>query len=118
MSSGTACRSRSTVRSSVPRFHAYRDPDRDDGWLLDVQADLLSHLGTTGVVPLLPEDAPDTPRPAHDLNPVVEIEGRRYVVMTQWISAVPKSLLRGGGVSLDHLWDDLSRAINVLFQGV
>jgi toxin CcdB len=102
----------------VPRFHAYRNPDRDDGWLLDVQADLLSHLGTRVVVPLLPEDAPDTPKPARDLNPVVEIEGRRYVAMTQWMSAVPRSLLRGGGISLDYLWDDLSRAINVLFVGV
>ena len=86
----------------MARFHAYRNPDRD-GWLLDVQADLLSHLSTRVVVPLLPEDAPDAPKPARDLNLVVEIEGRRYVVMTQWMSAMPKSLLRGGGVSLDHL---------------
>ncbi len=45
------------------------------GLLLDVQADLLEHLNTRVVVPLLPMDL--TPKPARRLNPVFEINGMK-----------------------------------------
>lgn len=39
----------------MPRHDVHPMPGRAEGYILDVQADLLSHLGTRIVVPLLPE---------------------------------------------------------------
>ena len=44
------------------------------GFLLDVQADLMTRLNTRMVVPLLPLDA--APTPATRLNPIFEVQGR------------------------------------------
>lgn len=46
----------------MARFVAYKNPE-GEGDLLDVQADLLNHLNTRIVVPLLPVAA--APTPAH-----------------------------------------------------
>ena len=54
--------------------------------LLDCQSDLLRELNTRFVVPLqLPENAP---QPARRLNPVFEIDGRNYVMVTQFAAAI------------------------------
>lgn len=59
----------------MARFDVYRDPD-GEGFLLDVQANMMSHLNTRIVVPLM-LDA-DAPKPAKGLNP-----GSRSV-MSPW----------------------------------
>ena len=56
-----------------------------DGYVLDVQADLLSHIDTCTVVPLLPEDV--TPKTISDLNPVFEVRGKRYVMLPRQLPA-------------------------------
>jgi toxin CcdB len=58
-----------------------------EGYVVDVQADLLSHLTTRTVVPLLPEEA--VPKPISELNPVFEIRGKRHVLVTQAICQRP-----------------------------
>jgi toxin CcdB len=45
------------------------------GYLIDVQADLMRHLNTRMVIPLLPLDV--APKPAKTLNPLFDISGRR-----------------------------------------
>ena len=52
----------------MARFDVHANPS-GPGYLLDCQADLLSHLTTRFVVPLLPLDA--APKPAARLNPGV-----------------------------------------------
>jgi toxin CcdB len=59
------------------------------GFLLDVQADLVTQLNTRVVVPLLPQDA--GPAPADRLNPVLEVQGAKVVMATQFMAAVPQS---------------------------
>jgi toxin CcdB len=59
------------------------------GYVLDVQADLLSHLSTRTVVPLLPEE--HAPKPISELNPVFEIGGKRHVLVTQAIASIPRT---------------------------
>lgn len=54
------------------RFTIYSNPG-GVGYLLDVQADMLSHLNTRIVVPLLPLSA--APKPATTLNPQFVIAG-------------------------------------------
>lgn len=56
------------------------------GYLLDCQADLLSQLNTRFVVPLLPVE--QAPKPAARLNPMFEIGGDSYVMMTQFAAAI------------------------------
>lgn len=54
---------------------------------MDVQADLLGHLNTRVVVPVLP--LARAPKPARRLNPVVAVSGEECVVLTQFLGAVP-----------------------------
>lgn len=54
----------------MARFDVYRNPE-GDGYLVDLQADLLDHLNTRIVAPLLPVDR--APKPAATLNPVLNV---------------------------------------------
>lgn len=74
----------------MARFDVYPSPD-SASYLLDVQADLLADLNTRLVVPLMPVSA--APAPAKRLNPVFEIGSEHYVMVTQFLSAVPLSVL-------------------------
>jgi toxin CcdB len=86
-----------------------------DGYLLDVQSDLLDDLNVRAVVPLLPQDG--APVAASRLNPVFEIEGAAHVMMTQYIAAVPAAILKA---PLGDLWpkaDPITAALDMLFHG-
>jgi toxin CcdB len=99
----------------VARFHVYLSTE-GGGHLLDVQANLLDHLNTRIVVPLLRLDA--APKPAKLLNPIFEIEGVSYMMATQFMAAVPLRLL---GEDVASLLDDASTVVNALdclFQGI
>jgi toxin CcdB len=85
------------------------------GFLLDVQADLLDGLNTRIVVPLLP--AKEAPTPAKRLNPSFEIEGARFVMATQFLAAVPASILSAPVSNLSNRFDDITNALDMVFQG-
>ena len=86
-----------------------------EGYVLNVQADLLSHLTTRTVVPLLPEEA--APKPIAELNPIFEIHGRRHVMLTQAIATIPGRELKLAVVSLVQEHDRVTRALDVLLVG-
>lgn len=86
-----------------------------DGYLLDCQADLLSRLNTRFVVPLLP--AREAPKPAARLNPLFEIEGGSYVMMTQFAAAIPASELGERIASLGDQAIDVINALDMLISG-
>ncbi|SEK02598.1 toxin CcdB [Cribrihabitans marinus] len=83
--------------------------------LLDVQSDLLGGLNTRVVVPLIPQG--QAPVPARFLNPVVEIDGVPHVMVTQFLAAVPAGMLRDPVDSLAARADEVTRALDMLFQG-
>jgi len=83
--------------------------------LLDVQADLLERLNTRMVVPLLPED--EAPKPAEHLNPAFIVAGRKMVMATQFMAAVPLAELGKPAGSLAHAYDTIKPAIDFLFDG-
>jgi toxin CcdB len=98
------------------RFDVYGRPGQGGaGYLLDVQADLLQDLNTRVVVPLLPPDV--APKPARSLNPAFEIDGQPYVMLTQFIAAVPAKELRKPLLSLEPRSDDIMRALDMLLIG-
>jgi toxin CcdB len=100
----------------MARFDVYPIPgSRRRGFVVDVQAGLLDHLGTRAVVPLLPKA--EAPPPIGDLNPVFDINGEPYVMATQAIASVPAKELRGVVVNLDSRHDDIRRALDILLVG-
>lgn len=86
-----------------------------DGLLLDVQADLLDALNTRMIVPLIAKST--APTPAKRLNPVFTIDGHEYVMMTQFMAAVPTSILREPQASQKDKFDEITTAIDMLMQG-
>ncbi|HYZ32169.1 MAG TPA: CcdB family protein [Crenalkalicoccus sp.] len=66
--------------------------------VLVVQSDLLLHLETRVVVPLLP---PGSFRPVEDINPIVEVAGGTRVLAVQALSAIRRSELKVRVASLD-----------------
>lgn len=96
----------------MARLQVYRDPD--GVLIVDCQSDLLDHLQTRLVAPLLdPADALD-PR----LNPVVTVDGARYVFAPQFLATVPASELKQ---PLARLRDDeyaIGRALDLMLGGV
>lgn len=87
----------------------------DDGYLLDVQASILSDLNTRVMVPLmLPEKAP---KPARRLNPVFAIEKQKLLMITQYIATVPKNNLGEPITNLAEHFAEITNALDMLFQG-
>ena len=99
----------------MARFHVYASAEGTGYWL-DVQANLLSHLSTCVVVPLLALEA--APKPAKVLNPVFEIDGGSYLMATQFLAAVPRRLLRQEVLSLEAQAHVIIDALDCLFQGI
>ena len=98
----------------MARFSVYRNPD-GAGYLLDVQANILDHLNTRLVVPLLPLSS--APTPAKTLNPVFNIAGTSVVMVTQFMAAIPASLLKSPESSLEFSRNEITAALDLLFQG-
>jgi toxin CcdB len=98
----------------MARFDLYRNPE-GGGYLLDIQADLLSQLNTRAVVPLLPPDS--APSPARRLNPIFQIGTDEVVMATQFIAAIPRSFLREPIGNLALYRNDIVNALDMLMQG-
>ena len=88
----------------------------NDGLVLDCQADLLAHIDSRFVVPLVPSGLATIA--ARRLNPSFEIAGETHVMVTQAAAAVPRGDLGEVVASLtDHSFEVIC-AIDVLISGV
>lgn len=80
----------------MARFDLYPNPDPDDRidtpYVLDVQNDYLHGLSTRVVIPLRTTQL--MPLPARGLNPAIVVAGKRLVLDTASLAAVPLSLLK------------------------
>lgn len=94
-------------------FDIYR---RDRGYLLDVQSDLLDGLNTALIVPLVPLDI--APIPIARLNPIIEVAGERYSMVTQYMAATPiRALGRPVGNLKFSSYDQIKAALDMIFLG-
>ena len=98
----------------MARFDVYRMATAQ-GFLLDVQTDLLNGLSTRVVVPLLP--LTNAPLPAQRLNPVFDIENLEVLMATQFLAAVPESELKEVIGNLEGFQNEISVALDMLFSG-
>jgi toxin CcdB len=109
------CRWQASACSDVAQFDVHADP-AGRGLLLVCQADLLSHLNTRLVAPLLPID--QAPKPAGRLNPVFEIEGKPHFMVTQFASAVELRELGPRVESLANRHHEIMNALDMLLTGI
>lgn len=84
-------------------------------YLLDVQNDLLAIMGTRVMVPLLARDK--YTKTFSRLNPEFMVGDQRYVMMTQFITAVPVSILGPTVARLGDQHNAITQALDMLFQG-
>lgn len=98
----------------MAQFDLYQSP-AGNGFLLDVQADIIAAIKTRVVVPLLPLQRTliQTPR----LNPIFEVEGVRCVMVSQALSAVPTSILRKRVDGMARYFDQIRDALDFLLIG-
>lgn len=99
----------------MARLDLYRLPGME-GYLLEVQADLMAILSTTVVAPLLP--LASAPKPITRLNPIFDVNGGRYVMVTQSLSAVARKELGGIVATIDRRHEyDVTNALDMLLSG-
>lgn len=111
----TVCRSRNIGCSELAQFDVHADPIGGGLWL-DCRTDMLSHLNTRLVVPLmLPELAP---KPAGRLNPAFHLDGERRLMITQYAAAVETKRLGPVVASLTEHGREIIGALDVLLTGV
>lgn len=86
------------------------------GLAVDVQSDLLSHLRTRLIIPLLEGEESDWPM--RRLAPRLEVEGRKVTLGTPFMIGVPLSELNGPVGSLSSHNFEIMAAIDFLLTGV
>lgn len=99
----------------MARFDVYA-LKRGGALVVDCQADLLDGLKTRVVAPLIAES--EAPKPARTLNPVFAIGGERFVLMTQFLSAVEVRELGHKVGSLASEGEVVLGALDFLLTGV
>jgi toxin CcdB len=86
------------------------------GIVIDCQSDLLSHLESRFVVPLVAKA--EAPQPSRRFNPIFTIEGVEHVMLTQFSGAVDRRQLGAIMVSLADRSFEITDALDVLISGV
>ena len=98
----------------MARFDVYQNPN-EQGYLLDVQTDLLGDLNTRLVVPLMSSNK--SPKPARRLNPIVKIKDESHVMVTQFMAAVPVPMLKEPVFNLSENAEEITNALDMVFFG-
>jgi len=84
--------------------------------VLDCQSDLLGHLASRLVVPLVPKSK--APAPVARLNPILSIAGKDYVMMTETAGAVRVKQLGAVVGSLATRHFEIIDALDIMISGV
>lgn len=104
----------------MAQFDVYRNPvdDQSDAipYVLDIQADLLEHLNSRVVVPLIRADLVVPPIPR--LNPRFVVANGSVFMATTLIGGLPVSSLREVITNLGDRREDIIGAIDMLVSGV
>jgi toxin CcdB len=88
----------------------------DGGLVVDCQSDLLKHIDTRFVLPLLLRGL--APQPFGRLNPVFEIEGEAMVLVTQAAATIETRALGRAITSLAGERYAITNAIGMLLAGI
>ena len=101
----------------MARFDIYEFDSKSVPLVIDVQANLLSDLDTCVVLPLIPE-AKAKKEAASRLKPVIQVNGKNYILITTDIGTITRKSL---GKHIANIEDthrqDIIEALDFLFQG-
>ena len=86
-------------------------------YLLDIQADLLEELRTTVVIPLC-KASQLSDQTITNLCPMVEINGEKYVALTQQLAGINRSHLGKEITNLSEHRSRLIAAIDFMLSGI
>lgn len=98
----------------MARFDAY-EVKGIQGYLLDVQADVLEHLKTRVVIPLQPLGK--APEAAGKLNPRLWVGDQPVILATQFIGTIPRRSLLKPVHHLGQYADEVQIALDFLLIG-
>lgn len=99
----------------MAKYDVYRDPRGTENLLLSIQSDIFDQFDTRMAIPLLPEHPHRTP--LRKLNPVFVVGDRRYALYTQLMLSVPASALKDRIANVGDHRDEITAALDFLFQG-
>lgn len=104
----------------MPQFTAYRNKNPaskgDVPYVLDVQSDLLSGLGTRVVVPLFIKKAAGI-KPFTKLTPEFQIDGKKLVLMTPQLAGISAKDLGAPAADLSSQRNVIISALDLLITG-
>lgn len=102
------------------QFDVYRNPNRESAkrfpLLLDVQSGLLDRLLSRVVVPLIP--LAEAPGCVATLNPVFELEGIRYLALTQELAGISARSFGTPIANLASRRQEILAALDFILSGV
>jgi toxin CcdB len=88
------------------------DTNSEIPYFLIVQHDILSHVTSCVIVPLVTDIQPST-----HLNPIFEIENQKVIMSTTEIASVPRNILSQKVCSLEHERVQILNAIDFMITG-
>lgn len=97
----------------MARFDVYKTKNGE--YVLDCQADILSHYSSRFVVPLL--NVKDGVVAASRLNPAFQIQGETMLMYTHFAAAIPVADLGSKTQSLEHCDLEITSALDMLISG-
>ncbi len=101
----------------MARFDVYKYDSKAVPLVIDVQADLLSDLNTCAVIPLVPEKQAKKEF-LEKLKPIIQIDGKNYVLMTTDMGTVTRASLGEHIVNVENEYrQEITEALDFLFQG-
>lgn len=101
----------------MSRFDVFPFKSGEITYLVDVQANLLSSLGSRVVLPLIPLST-SRKEVVSRLKPIVKVQGKDYVLMTTDIGVVATKSLGEPIANLSDSFEyEIINAIDFLFQG-
>lgn len=86
-------------------------------YLLDIQSNLLDELRTTVVIPLMPVAVVGN-TVISKLCPVVEIENKKYVALTQQLAGIEKKLLGAEVCDLSQYQTEIISALDFIISSI
>lgn len=104
----------------MARFDVYANPGSQSSttpYLLDVQSDLLDGLDSRMVIPLRSLRHFPKVKLSLRLTPVLAIDGEDFLLETPKMGAVPRQVLKSPVTSLAQAQEQITAALDFLFQG-
>ncbi|AUM11220.1 CcdB family protein [Ketobacter alkanivorans] len=105
----------------MAQFVAYENPNKTTKktypYLLDIQSNLLDDLRTTVVIPLCPANFAGKAA-ITKLCPVLEIDGKNFVALTQQIAGIDRKSLGKKAFDLSQYRSEIIAAMDFIISGI